>query len=123
MKKKETRDEKLIRGYLNNGFTFKGVHYKPLSARTLLLLERVQSPFYHGGNNLKGLIDFLYISSHDSADVLKLINDDTFEAVIYDFADTFSPEDLNDLGEIVSKQNEDIGAAMVEVRNDDSEKK
>jgi len=114
----ETRDSKIVSGFLTQGFSFNGVHYKPISARTLLLLEKVSSPFYFGGNQLQGLIDFLYVSSHDSKEILSLINSGDWESSILDYAETFTSSDLEALGKLVDASNEDASAAIVEVREE-----
>lgn len=116
------RNDKLISGFLDSGFDFKGIHYNPISARTLLLLERCKSPYYFGGNQLRGLLDCLYICSHSSKEVLAVSPDD-WEVMILDYADSFATEDLTELGDIVNKSNEDSAAAVVEVRNNDGKKK
>jgi hypothetical protein len=118
----KNRDEKIVNGILSNGFEFKGVHYRPISARSLLFLEKVKSPYYVGGDQLRGLLDFLFISSKESKDILKAINTDWDEAIM-EFADEFSMEDLTELSKIVGDQGDDAASAVVEVREKASDKK
>lgn len=118
------RDKKLVSGFLSQGFEFNGVTYKPLTARTLLLLEKANSPFFHGGGTqLKGLLDFLFVSSNDSKTVLNAINSESWEETIMDFADSFTSEDLTNLGNMVNESNENVSAALVEVRETGTNKK
>jgi hypothetical protein len=110
------RDKRIVNGFLAAGFDFKGISYRPLTARTLLLLEKAGSPFYFGGDQLRGLLDLLFISSHDSREILAAINGEAFDEVILDYAETFSPDDLNELGQLVDRSNADAAAAVVEVK-------
>lgn len=120
------RDNQRVNGILSNGFEFKGITFKPMSARILLQLEKAKSPFYHGGDHLRGLLDFLFIASNESREVLKALNGDTWEETIMDFADQFTADDLQELTAIVEEQNQDASAAVVKVKEKaqaDSDKK
>lgn len=116
------RKEKIVSGFLDSGFSHKGIDYKPITARTLLLLERCQSPYYFGGNQLRGLLDVLYIGSHDSKTVLAAMND-SWEETILEYAENFTTEDLTSLGSIVNIANENCSASVVEARDDGTKKK
>lgn len=118
----KNRDEQILNGILSDGFEFKGVKYRPISARSLLFLEKVKSPYYIGGDQLRGLLDFLFISSKETKDILKACNTDWDEAIM-EFAEQFSMEDLKELGEIVNAQGDDAAAAVIEVRNKATDKK
>jgi hypothetical protein len=111
------RENQIISGILNDGFEFKGIKFKPMSARILLLLEKVKSPFYVGGDQLRGLLDFLFIASKESRDVLKAINEGTWDETIMEYADSFTADDLQDLAELVEAQSEDASAAVVDVKS------
>jgi len=102
--------------FLDEGFTFKGTHYRPLTARTLLLLEKAKSPFFTGEEaGARGLLDFLFVSSRPSADVLPLLrNADDFDLAVLDFADQFTAVDLEELGRLVAEGNEHVAASIVE---------
>ncbi len=110
------RDARIVSGFLNEGFEFKGTNYKPLSTRTLLLLEQAKSPFYFGGNQLRGLLDWLYVSSKDSSEILRVIKEDSFDAAIMDFAEQFSALDIEELGNLMNESNEDAASAIVEIK-------
>jgi hypothetical protein len=116
------RDTKIVNGILTEGFEFKGVHYRPISARSLLFLEKVKSPYYFGGDQLRGLLDFLFISSKETKDILKAFNDDWDEAIM-NFAEEFTMDDPTKLGNIVNEQGDDAASAVVEVREKASDKK
>ena len=116
------RDTQIVNGILSEGFQFKGVHYRPISARSLLFLERVKSPYYVGGDQLRGLLDFLFISSKETKDILKAINTDWDEAIM-EFAEGFSMDDLNELSKIVEEENDNAAAAVVEARDKGDKKK
>jgi hypothetical protein len=118
----KNRDEQIVNGILSNGFEFKGEKYRPISARSLLFLERVKSPYYVGGDQLRGLLDFLFISSKESREILKAINTDWDEAIM-EFADGFSMEDLTELSKIVGEQGDDAASAVVEIREKATDKK
>lgn len=119
------RDKKLVSGFLSTGFEYKGVEYKPLTTRTLMALEAANSPFYFGGSDLKGVMDLLFVSCNPSKDILDSIRSGTFDELVWDFAEGFTPEDISNLKELITKQNEDAAAALVEVRESagDSKKK
>jgi hypothetical protein len=87
-----------------------------------LFLERVKSPYYVGGDQLRGLLDFLFISSKESREILKAINTDWDEAIM-EFADGFSMEDLTELSKIVGEQGDDAASAVVEIREKATDKK
>jgi len=116
------REEKITDAVTNEGFHFKDIHYKPVTTRMLMLLEKFKSPYYVGGDQLKGLMDLLFICTSD----LKLIqryNSEEFDDAVYEFADNFTAEDLAALGKI-TKENEKIDTAtIVEVRASDNKKK
>ena len=120
---KQDRNTKLVSGFLANGFDFKNTHYNPITARTLILLEKCKSPYYFGGDQLKGLLDVLYISSHDSKSILSSINNEEWEELIIDFADQFTPSDLEALGNLINTANEDASAAVVEIKDSEVTKK
>lgn len=117
------RQELRSGAFLQAEFEFKGLTVKPITARTLLLLEKMKSPFYFGGEQLKGLIDVIYVCSRPASDVLRQINNNTIEEAIYDFADTFSAEDLNALNEIVTNTNNEVAATVVELVEGNSDEK
>jgi len=122
--KKDTRDRQITRGFLATGFEFNDMHFKPLTGRTLLLLEMADSPFFvGGGGSMKQLLDVLYVSHEDCNIVTKAINEANFSEKVMDFAENFTMDDLNKLGEIVNTMNEDAAAAIVEVREDSTKKK
>lgn len=118
----KNRDEQIVNGILSAGFEFKGVAYRPISARSLLFLQRVKSPYYVGGDQLRGLLDFLFISSKETKDILKACNTDWDEAIM-DFAEQFTMDDLAELGNIVNEQNDNAASAVVEVRDKATDKK
>jgi hypothetical protein len=118
---KKTREEKITESISTDGFTYKGVHYKSMTTRTLLLLEKYKSPFYYGGDQLKGLMDFLYIVSHDPKEVSK-IPFEKWDEVIFDFADTLTAEDLKNLGEYAQNTNDVNSSTIVEVREEAKKK-
>lgn len=119
---KKDRNEQLINGFLANGFEFKGIKYKPIGARSLVLLEKCKSPYYYGGDRLRGILDVLYISSHESSDILPRMNNDTWEETIIDYAEGFTTQDLSDIGDLLNKQSEDAAAAIVEIKDTNKKK-
>jgi len=118
---KKTREEKINNAITSDGFVYKGVHYKPMSVRTLLLFEKYKSPFFYGGDQLRGLMDFLYISSHDPKQVAK-IPLEQWDDTILDYADNFTADDLVTLGQMAEQSSENNAASIVEVRNDSQKK-
>jgi hypothetical protein len=121
----KTRDNQLVAGFLSDGFTFKGTHYKPLTAQTLLILEKVKSPFFTGEDlGVRGLLDFLFVSSRSAADVLSLTRDaDAWELAVLEFAAGLTSQDLEALGHLVAESNENVAAAVVEASGECSGKK
>lgn len=110
------RDEKVLNAVSTEGFTYKGITYKALTPRGLLLLEKHKSPFYVGGEALKGLFDYLYVCSQDPKKLVKISKED-WDDVIYEFADTFSQEDLTELGRLTQEFNELQASTIVEAKN------
>lgn len=120
-----SRAESLVAGFLQSGFDFKGTSYKALTAQTLLILERVKSPFFTGEDQgVRGLLDFLFVSSHSAKEALPLMRDqDQWDLAILEFAEQFTAADLEELGALVSESNENIAAAVVEAREESGTKK
>jgi hypothetical protein len=115
------REEKIVNAITDSGFEYKGREYKPLTTRTLLILEKFKSTFYVGGDQLRGLMDYLYVACHDPK-VINRFTTEQWEDGILDFAEEFSPEDLKTLSELVKTANDDSASTIVEVR-EESEKK
>lgn len=115
------RKENIIESFDDGGFDFKGIHYKPMSLRTLRLLERVDSPFFNGESGISGIIDFLFISSHETKQVLS-ISKDEWEATMIDYSERFTLQDLEELTKIVNYKIEQSSDAIVEVREDGEKK-
>lgn len=110
------RDEKVLNAVSTEGFTYKGVMYRALTPRGLLLLEKHKSPFYVGGDVLKGLFDYLYVCSQDPKELVK-IPTDKWDEIIFEFADNFNQEDLNELGRLTQEFNDLQSATIVEVKS------
>lgn len=119
----ENRKQKIVRGFNNDGFEFKGVKYKPLSLRTLALLEDVKSPFITGGGQIRALLDFMFISSHETKDIIQIIESNTWIENVLTYGEQFTQEDLDEMGKLVASQTETAGAAIVEVRDEANKKK
>lgn len=116
------RKQNIIESFNDTGFEYKGVHYKPMSLRTLQLLERIDSPFFNGEDQgIRGVMDFLYISSKETKDILK-IGKDEWEAMIIDYAENFTLNDLQELTKIVNDKIAQSSDAIVEVRDNDEKK-
>lgn len=118
----KTRDEKITEAVTTDGFQYKDRFYKSLSTRMLMLLEKFKSPYYFGGDQLKGLMDYLYIASSD-AKTLQRLPVEEFNDAVYDYADTLTSEDLSELGKLAQKFNDNASATVVEVREDSDSKK
>lgn len=110
------RDEKIVNAVTSEGFTYKGVLYKALTPRGLLLLEKHKSPFYTGGNALKGLFDYLYVCSQDPKKIQAISTDD-WDDVIYDYADQFNQYDLSELGRLSQEFNDLQSSTIIEAKN------
>ena len=116
------REEKITEAVTNDGFIFKGVHYKPVTTRMLMLLEKFKSPYYVGGDQLKGLMDLLFICTSDLRAIQRYTSEE-FDDAVYEFADGFTAEDLAALGEITKEKEKIDTSTIVEVRAPDSKKK
>ena len=113
---KDNREQQIVEAISEDGFTYKGVLYKSMTPRMLLLLEKFNSPFYYGGSQLRGLMDFLYIASNDPKEIARIPITE-FEERVFEYSDTFTSEDLGNLGKLASEWNERNAATMVEVRD------
>ncbi len=111
----ETREEKQVRGFLNDGFTYKDTYFRPMTTRTLLLLERVKSPYYSGGDQIRGMMEFLFISSTDSKEIVKLITNDEFESAVLDFSEQYEVSDVEHLAKLIQSNSEDASSTLVEI--------
>ncbi|WP_035606200.1 hypothetical protein [Haloferula sp. BvORR071] len=120
-----SRTDSLVAGFLQSGFEFKGTFYRALTAQTLLILEKVRSPFFTGNDEgVRGLLDFLFVASHSAKQVLPLLRDqDAWDLAVLEFAEGFSAGDLEELGALVSESNENVAAAVVEAREEGTKKK
>ncbi len=111
----ETREEKQVRGFLNEGFTYKDTYFRPMTTRTLLILENVKSPYFSGGDQIRGMMEFLFISSTDSKEIIKLIREDNFDAAVLDFSEQYEVSDVEHLANLMQTNNEDASSALVEI--------
>jgi len=118
----KSRDEKITHAVTTEGFEYKGVFYKTLSTRILMLLEKFKSPYYYGGDQLKGLMDYLYIASHDPKQVQR-ISFEEFDDIIFEFSDSLTAEDLANLGKIVQGISDESSSTVIEVKEDRNSKK
>lgn len=118
----KTRDQKITDAITNDGFTYNDTFYRALSTRMLLLLEKFKSPFYTGGDQMRGLMDFLYIASGDLREIQRMTPSE-FEDAVFEFADTLTTEDLNNLGKLSRSSNDDSASTVIQVKEDASGKK
>jgi hypothetical protein len=118
--RRKNREQKLNDGFLFDGFDFKGVHYKPLTAQSLLVLQRVNSPIYTGANEsnwLETILHYLFVTSKPIKELLKAT--ESWDESILEFADEFQHQDLLEVGNIINEVLEQSAAAIVETRDDD----
>lgn len=118
---KKTREQKQVSGFLKRKFTYNGMDFKPLTARSILLLEQGGSTF--GDGKLSGLFDVLYISATDNETVLDVLDSGTFRSAVLDFADQFTTEDMDALTELLNGQQDEINANIVDVKETSDSKK
>ena len=114
-----------MNAFIQNGFDYKGIHYKALSARTLSVLNKMNSQFFSGGGNdqIQGLMDFLFVSSKSNQEVISLLYSEdphALECAILDYSETLTVQDIAKLTELVSKMNDDASSAIVEIVGDNS---
>lgn len=102
--------------FTKEGFEFKGVKYRPMTAATLAVLETAESPFFTGdGGNISGLLDFLLVHSRPIAEMRKLSQDkEAFADESFTNGEQFSTDDLQQLAILVSQENEMIAQVLVE---------
>jgi hypothetical protein len=117
-----TREEKITEAIVQDGFQYKDRFYKSLSTRMLMLLEKFKSPYYFGGDQLKGLMDYLFIASSEPKTLQRLPIDE-FDDLVYEYADSLVAEDLAKLGELAKAFNDNASSTVVEVREDSDSKK
>lgn len=103
------------KSYQNEGFEYKGTHYRPMTVATLAILEAVDSPFFTDGAGVRALMDYLLVHSIPIKDARKLARDiDAWEDAAYELAEGFTPTDLQKLAELIEAQNEMVAKAVVE---------
>jgi len=115
------RDEKITEAISLDGFEYKGQFYKAMTIASLLQLERLKSPYAVGGDQLRSLVDLLYMASHDVKEVRKMTIEQ-WDDVVSDYADTLTLTDLQDLGELIRNRN-DVDAATIILPKEDTGKK
>lgn len=116
------REEKIVDSISTEGFEYKNIRYKTLTTRMLLLMEKFKSPFYTGGDQLKGLMDYLYLGSGDLKKIQSMSKEE-FDDAVYEFSDKFTALDLEELGRQVNSFVDNASATLVEVREGSDEKK
>ena len=119
--------KKKIEAFVDTGFEFNGRKYKPLTAMGLLILEKVESPFYNGNDDgMRSVIDFLYVTDADNkpAELLQVSkSQDTWEEVVLEYADQFQASELKQLAKLVAESATKLTESMVEVEEGDDEGK
>lgn len=123
--KQEKRDKQLTDGFLFSGFEYNGIHYKPLTAQSLLILQKVNSPIYTGINAselwLQTVLEYMFVTSKPIKELLKAIPN--WDECILEFADGFAHNDLLEIGKIINEILEQTSAAIVETRSEDTDEK
>lgn len=123
--RKDKREKNLTDGFLFQGFDYKGVHYKPLTAQSLLILQKVNSPIYTGERTdelwLQVVLEYMFVTSKPIKEILKAT--ESWEESILEYADNFQQNDLVKIGEIINKVLEQTSSAIVETRGDDDPEK
>ena len=122
--KKDTLDTKQAKAFNNTGFTFKGVKYKGFNLALLSILGEIESTFFTT-QDLRGVLDYLFIASHDSDEVRDLIDNGTIKKAILKYGENFEFSDIKDIQELIKIESDKVESMMVDVRggDDDSKKK
>ena len=117
-----------IDSFLDEGFEYKGRKFTPLTAMGMIILERVESPFYTGKEDggLESVLDYLYVcdSDNDRKELVRLSrNTDDWRDEVLEYADQYSAQDLKNLSVLVSESAQKLTSTLVEVEETDSEGK
>lgn len=110
-----------LEAFLDTGFHYKDKTFKPLTAMGLLLLERVESPFYSGeGDGIASVLDYLYVtdSNNKTKDLVKISkNKEGWEDSVLEYADQFDAVDIKKLSLLVAESAKKLSETMVEVES------
>ena len=114
------KQNKQIAGFLNNGFDFKGTKFRPLSASRMAILSRMDSSFLdeNSTDNIKGLLDYLYVCSQPLGKLIKINKKEDFDFVVFEFGEDWNTADIIELQKLMSADIEAIGEAMTEAEDE-----
>jgi hypothetical protein len=96
---------------IKQAFEYNGHKFKPITGRMMMAMEELQSEFK---TELQAMFYYLYLTS-ESFQVDQLDDLTALKTLVYDFADQFTPDDINNLSELIAKQNELINGKLFEV--------
>lgn len=119
---KDKNEKKQYESFNNSGFTFKGQKYKGFNLSLLSILGEIESSFFTD-QDLKGILDYLFVASHDSDEVRDLIDAGTIRKAILKYGESFSIGDVGELQKLIKEESDKVEAMMVDVRDDDTAKK
>jgi hypothetical protein len=124
VKKKE---KELGAAFLYNGFTHKGVKYRPLTAQAQLILQQVESPIAKGFDYeaewAQVTLDYLYVTSGEITADERFDAIDDWKKTIFVYSDRFTTPELIGLAKEVVKALSLNQASIVEVIEEEESKK
>lgn len=103
--------------FFNEGFEYKGIRYRPISAGSMIQLEIAKSCFLTDNIGVRGIMDFLYVHGEDKEIVRTIIrrrDPGIFEDAVIDFAEQFSTNDLQELSKMIEEQANRVSENQVE---------
>lgn len=96
---------------IKQAFEYNGHKFKPITGRMMMAMEELQSEFK---TELQALFYYLYLTS-ECFEVDQLEDLKALKKLVYDFSDQFTPDDINNLSNLIAKQNELINGKLFEV--------
>jgi hypothetical protein len=113
-----------VESYFNDGFEFKGFKFRPLTAGSMLILERIKSDFLGDSPGVKGILEYLFVHGEDREVVKGLSRDlPAFESAVEEWAEQWTMKDLNDLTTLLGAETKKVEDASVTVLGDSAGKK
>jgi hypothetical protein len=124
--KTDSRQKRLDDGQAYEGFDFKGIHHKPLTAAALKFLQRINSPLYTSNfenyPEVDIVLEYLFATSSTPKELGEAAN--KWDELQFEFANNYTVKDLSDplIAESIVRDIGNQNAATIEVRTDGEKK-
>lgn len=117
-------DKRKLELFMAEGDTLHGFNIRPLTAGSIAILTKVNSPFFKDSEkteyeNYKSILDFAYVHMEDIKKVIKTSNNkELFDESVEEFGFQFDQNFINDLMGVITKRMEDLAVSSFEVQEE-----